>query len=104
MESLLLFLGGLAGICLLILYSSFSRGWVLYKFYYWFALPVFDTLPRIGFLEAVGLMFLVNLTHNSSSDEKYLGDRKIESKTNWIAEVIKPWIVLVIGWFVHLFL
>jgi hypothetical protein len=61
MEALIGFLGTLAVLGIFIIYNSFSWGFVLYKFYYWFLLPVFTSLPLIDFYQAVGLMLFISL-------------------------------------------
>lgn len=97
MVTLILFLVIAAAI---VLYSSFSWGLVLYKFWYWFLLPVFPDLPEITYILAVGLMLFIGLFHNQTHTvikEEY-------RKQGWEVSGIffAPWITLIIGWFLHL--
>jgi hypothetical protein len=91
----LLFIFGL--IALLIGYETFAYGLVVYKSYYWFALPVFTSLPHISYIEAVGLTFLLTLFKNKNNSDLYFNDKKIESKPNWFGLIMGPWISLLIA-------
>ena len=86
----------------MIIYSSFSWGFVLFKFWYWFLLPVFTTLPSVDFYQAVGLMFFISLLKTKSFDtpikDEYIDNSKKIS--NIFTQILVPWIVLVIGFFV----
>lgn len=75
-------------------YSAFSWGFVFYKFYYWFLLTVFTTLPHINYYEAVGLMLFVGLFKNHFSKENK------EDEVNWGLFLCYPWISLILGWFI----
>lgn len=81
----------------MIIYSSFSWGFVLFKFWYWFLLPVFTTLPSVDFYQAVGLMFFISLLKTKSFDTP-IKDEYIIS--NIFTQILAPLIVLVIGFFV----
>lgn len=104
MEALLAILGGIVGIGLLFLYSSFSWGFVFFKYYYWFVLPVFATLPHIAFAQAVGLMIFVGLFKTIDSTEMHIDGKKVEKKPNWGIGIILPWLVLGIAYFIKSFL
>lgn len=91
-------LGVLMLIAALVIYGIFSWGLVLYKFWYWFLLPVFTTLPSINFWQAIGLCLFVSLfkNHNSQTIKKeYREDNAVYTS------IIAPWIVLFIGWIIH---
>ena len=83
------------------IYGSLSWGFVLYKFWYWFILPVFVTLPLITFWQAVGIFFVIGLFNvpipNETKDE-YL------DKTKSYGNILIPWVTLLMGWFMHLFM
>lgn len=100
----LILLGTLAGIAILLIYSAFAWGFVLYKLYGWFLMPVFTTLPVITFTQAVGIMLFLRLFKSTDSKEKKIGDQKIKSETNWGLALSAPWIVLAITAFIKLFL
>lgn len=105
MEVLLTVLGGLALVAGLIIYNAFAWGFVLYKFYYWFLIPVFPELPPIDFYEAVGLMICVGLfDRQNPTDYKTSDGVKIEKDENWVVSILTPWIVLLVVMFVRLFI
>jgi hypothetical protein len=82
-----------------LVYSAFSWGLVVWKFWYWFLLPVFPAAPAITFVQAVGLMFLISLTHQAETQVL-----KKEYKEEWTAvfgAVIAPWLTLLIGWIAY---
>lgn len=104
MEALLTILGGIVGIGLLMLYSAFSWGFVFYKYYYWFILPVFTTMPHIAFVQAVGLMMFVGLFKTIDGTEMHIDGKKVEKKPAYVLAVILPWLVLGIAYFIKSFL
>lgn len=85
-----------------ILYGSVSWGLVMYKFWSWFLLPVFPTLPNITFNQAIGLAIFVGLFHNvqSLTIKKEYKDETHER----LVIIIAPWITLAFGWVIHLFI
>ena len=83
-----------------ILYTSVSWGLVMWKFWYWFLLPVFPTLPQINFLQAVGLMFFLMLFKQPEGQvlkEEY----KDKTSSTW-GPLLAPWLTLLFGWIVYL--
>jgi len=99
MKYIIVFIGVIAIIISAILYSVFMWGLVLYKFWYWFLLPIFTELPEITYLMAVGLMLFIGLfqSHFSISiKDKYL------KKSYEYLNLLTPIITLSIGWFIHL--
>ena len=95
---------GLALAMGIILYFSFSLGFVLYKYWYWFVIDVFPNLPRITFYQAVGLkMFTGILIFNYKTplkDELY----KEDLSERLLGMFFYPWIAIVAGYFIYLFL
>lgn len=85
-----------------IIYSAISWGLVLYKFWYWFILPVFTTLPTIGFMEAVGLMMFFNLL--KQQNQQVINKLFRDDSTQFKLTVIAPWLMLFVGWFVKVFI
>jgi len=81
-----------------ILYSAFSWGLVAYKFWYWFLLPVFPSMPHINYWQAMGLFLFIGLfnTHVPQVLKKEYTDTKV----NAIAQYIAPWLTLLAGYVV----
>lgn len=106
MTELLLVLGAITGVGALIIYDAFAWGYVLYKLYYWFALPVFPNLPHISFFQAVGLFFIILLFKIGIKQSKYEMPNGgiIEAKHEWTPMLVLPWIFLLICMFVRLFI
>ena len=81
-----------------VVYESFSWGFVCFKFWGWFVLPVFTTLPHITFWQAIGLMFFISLfkalNYNSYNHSK---DKEFE-KVKLTSSLIAPWITLLVGY------
>jgi len=80
-------------------YEIFTWAFILFKFWFWFCLPVFVGLPEITFVQAVGLMFVINLfkNHNAQKIKKEYVDKK-----NKDMYVYMPWATLFLGWLMHL--
>jgi hypothetical protein len=101
MEALLVILGVFVLIPILFLYGSFSWGFVFFKFWSWFVLPVFSFLPSINFWQAVGLWVFISLFHNQQVQQvkdEYLKD----STERTVSGIVLPWVVLLIGWVIKL--
>lgn len=93
-----LFFGSLF-IAALVLYGTFSWGYVTYLFYAWFLLPVFPGLPHLTFMKACGLMFFIGLfkTYDPDAPKKeYKNDTARVTAT--ITGLAMPWLTLLIGW------
>ena len=88
-------------ILLLTLYSSLCWGIVLYKFWYWFLIPVFPILPEISYTLSVGLIMFIALFHNHSSNIK---EEYKDTKQVYINMFLAPWLTLLMGWIVKLFI
>ena len=90
-------LGIIALLIGLVLYSTFSWGFVLYKFWAWFLIPIFPNLPQLTIMEAIGLMFMIGLFHarNYTSIKKEFK----EKTTEYASMVLSPWIALIIASF-----
>lgn len=95
----LIFLTALA-IAGILIYSTFSWGWVCFKFWSWFIVPIFISawpeIPVLTFIEACGLMFFIGLfkNHGGNNIKKEYRDEG----TNWGNLLITPWLVLLVGW------
>jgi hypothetical protein len=92
------FLGALiAGIAVfagIYLYTTFTWGLVVYKFWYWFIIPVFTTVPHVNYIQAIGLMLFISLFKNHHSD----------SKSSNLMLFLTPWVVLFLGWLTNIFI
>ena len=97
MEVLITLLGMLALIVILVLYDGLAWGFVLYRLWYWFAVPVFPHLPQITYLQSVGLFFLISLFHSHRPAPEYEGLKQKREYSVFLA----PWIVLSISWIFH---
>jgi hypothetical protein len=100
---LLAIIGGLLLFAALAVYGAFSWGLVFMKFYYWFLLPVFTTLPHITFWHAVGIMFVIALFERGSA--LTLNAIKKEYKDNTmvaIGAVLAPWMTLLVGYLFYI--
>jgi hypothetical protein len=83
---------------LALLYGSLSWGLVMYKFWYWFILPVFPSLPQITFVQAVGLMFFIGLF--KGVETQVLKKEYKDETTASIAAIVAPWLTLIVGYLV----
>ncbi len=102
-------LGAMAGIYLLLVYNAFAWGWVAYKFWYWFLIPVFPMVPHVTFVQVVGLLFFTvffksNLVAGYKGKLNKTTEIKLESDTNWIGTLITPWFTLFIAWLIKFLL
>lgn len=101
MEILLMILGFLVMIPLILIYGTFTKAFVLMKFYEWFILPIFITLPIFTFWQWVGLALFIQLfKSNGESIKNEYKDKKIL----WVKIILGPWLVLLIGYLFYLFI
>jgi hypothetical protein len=97
----------IAGIFFLIIigvffiYDTLSWGLVLYKFWGWFVLPVFITLPALTFVQALGLMFVVGLFKSNFSGENIKDEYKKNKNGSLIISLCMPWVTLIFGWLAY---
>jgi hypothetical protein len=83
-------------------WGAFGWGFVLYKFWQWFVLPVFTTLPHISISQAVGLMMVVQLFDKNIP--QVFDDEFLNSDKKNVFDIISPIITFVFGWIVWFFL
>ncbi len=79
----------------LVLYGSFSWGFVLYKFWYWFILPVFPTLPEITFWHAMGLFLFIGFFR--IGDGQVIKDKYKDGAGTIFGNLLSPWVLLLVG-------
>lgn len=102
MEVVITLIGVIILIEILILYGGFSWGYVLFKFWTWFLIPVFPNLIHITYYQAIGIMLVISLFKN-----KYLEGIKNEYKDikkNFIIGLITPWLTLIFAYFIYIFI
>jgi hypothetical protein len=100
METLLVIIGVIVLLLFFLVYGAISWGFVTYKFWYWFILPVFPTLPEIEFWQAVGLMFFISLFKGSGATN----DNKTNKEKNTYlgTTIILPWLLLLLAYIVNI--
>lgn len=87
-----------------LIYSTLVSGMIIYNFWYWFVVPVFNTLPAITFYQALGLAFVIGLFKNHFTTAKQsIGGKKIETEPDYSFLFI-PWFTLFFGYLVHLYI
>lgn len=91
--------GGILTFLALLLYGSFVWGFVFTRFSSWFIIPIFHGFPVLTYMQSVGLMFIINMFHTRSYSKLV----NIETKMNWVMFLTVPWVTLVLGWIVSLF-
>lgn len=84
----------------MIAYDSFTWGLVTWKFWMWFVLPVFPTLPLITFLQAVGLSMFIGLFKNQISQQ--VKKEYVDQSSTLTLTLLIPWLVLICGWIIKL--
>jgi len=82
-----------------IAYDALVWGLVCWKFWYWFVLPVFPTLPEIAFWQAVGLMFFIALFKNQT--QPVIKKEYRDDATQTVMTILVPWLALIVGYIVH---
>lgn len=98
-------IGALVVLVLSITYGILMNSILLFHFYKWFALPVFNWLTPVTFVQAVGLSILLSVFRKSSTVSSYNFSYKgVEVDKNpilWIS-IVGPWIIFLIGYIIHL--
>jgi hypothetical protein len=94
---------GIAGFILLMLgYSVLTWGLVTYKFYYWFLLTLIPAAPAITFTQAIMISLLLSLFKNHSTGHTIKKEYREDSGLSGM--FLMPWLSLLFGWVVHIFL
>lgn len=75
------------------------NGWVIFNYWGWFVLPVFETLPVITLAQAVGLSLVSSLFKTGT-----YGLAKDENVSKWSKfgmMLFAPVYMVILGWVVH---
>jgi hypothetical protein len=105
LEALAILLGVIALLVIALFYSTLSWGLVLYKFWYWFLLPVFTTLPQVDFYQCAGLFLFISLFKKHSAVANVKDEYTKESTTTVnVINFLMPWLMLGLGYFAHYFI
>ena len=97
------------GTGLLIIFSvvvvvmSVVRGWVLSWLWLWFAVPIFH-LPPLSIVQAIGIALVVEFLTGSSVSFVKQEDDEEKKRNALVAAVLNPFVVLIFGYIVHLFM
>jgi len=80
-------------------YGAMSWGLVMYKFWYWFLLPVFPSLPQINYIQALGLAVFIGLFHTVQS--QVIKEEYKDETRSMALSLLAPWVTLMLGWLIH---
>ena len=81
----------------LVLYSSFSWGYVSSIIYKWFILSQFPELPLIQWWQFAGIMFFINcFIHDTTTH--YLKDEVKDNSKSLTTSLLSPWLLLFGAW------
>ena len=102
LELFIALLGAAALTVLAFFYGAFAWGFVAYKFWYWFLLPVFPLVPEVTLIQCVGLMTFMALFHTNAPQivKKEFRDETTQN----LLPILAPPLVLLVGWCVHVFI
>lgn len=88
-----------AVVIILTTYTALARGFVLTKLWGWFIVPFFEVGP-LSMPIAIGIGLILGfLTH-----QEQFTNEDDDKTTPLVGMVISPWITLLIGWIVTLFM
>lgn len=91
-------IGAFGLVFLLLMYGALSWGFVMFKFYNWFLLPVFVTLPTITFIQSIGVMMFIGLFCRYAGEG--LKDDYKDKTSQMTTAILAPWVTLFAGWLV----
>jgi hypothetical protein len=98
MEVLLTLIGTIGLVALVILYGSFSWGFVSYTFYNWFVLTSLPQLPHFSVYEFIGFSIFINSLIRGG--QNHIKDEYRDKSTEYTLLFLSPWFVLFFGWFI----
>lgn len=82
-----------------LIYSSFSWGYVAYVFYGWFVTPYIHNLPQFTITMFVGFILFISVILPKSAT--FIKDEYEREDLKWIYLILGPWLTLFGGWVVH---
>ena len=83
-----------------LLCGSFVWGLIMYKFWYWFLLPVFPSLPHINYWGALGLVIFISL-FQVTDVSRPIKEEYVDSTKGTVISLVQPFVILFIGWMIH---
>ena len=102
MKNLLALFGVFAIVPLLILYSSFSWGYVATVFQDWFITPIWPDLIKLSWKQFAGISFFIGCFIRPSQIS--IKEELKDNTQTYTYDLIGPWIVLASGWVFTLFI
>jgi len=84
---------------IILFYGVLVQGLLIYKFYYWFLLPVFSDMPHITFAMAMGLSLVISLFKTTNVND--IKKEYKEENTKYVL-LLTPWLLLLLGWIIKL--
>jgi len=88
---------GIAILLIVAILSFLLNGFVISMLWEWFIVSKFG-LPSLSIPEGVGIMFVVWMLHTSSFRKRT--EEETQLAASWL--FVKPMVILMFGWFVHL--
>lgn len=84
------------------LHGIFVGGLLVFKYYFWFLLPVFGGLPQISYWQAIGLSAFLYLFQQVRAMDLGLQEDMNKKDVVKYGGFLIPWLVLGLGWLTHL--
>jgi hypothetical protein len=100
-------IGGIFAILITAVVGALFNGYVIMKFWGWFILPVFESMPEIGLVEAIGIALVMSvLTHQVQPSKEKDGETSISGTVAvYVGKAtLAPLFMLIIGYIVQSFL
>ena len=103
MKPLITLLGALVLLVMVMFYSAFTWGYILFRYSEWFIAPVFTSFPVVSYVQCIGLMFVIGLFKSHNTNKYTYEGIEIKSESNYGVYFIAPWVILLLGYIVHIF-
>lgn len=104
MEIIIGILGAVALILLVIFYGTLTKAFVAYKFYYWFVIPYLTGLPNFNYVWFIGIILFLSSIMPSHQGKSVKKEYQEDDSNYMIGWLISPWVLLSLGWVIHLFI
>lgn len=102
METLITLIGGIGLAAILIIYSSFAWGYIIYVFYNWFVLTSLPDLPHFSITQFIG--FSLFLRAIMPTVTTHIKDEYLDKTNQYVFTFLGPWIFLSFGWLLKILL